>query len=805
MNKFNNAFSYPYNFNENGECFESFQFELPKKIDDSADRDHTILKAKEIFSCCLPKHSPKDKRVGLVVGRVQSGKTTSFTAVTALAADNGYAAIIHLLGTNLNLKDDNKADVAVALKLNGYDMDESQFHVVEVQPKSKGGLTHNEIAIDDKDIANLMDTSPRDEYDTRETKTIYYPLLKNYKSIDLLIKHLRLVFKELNDARPILIIDDEVDSYSLNTRNPDDPDATTTYTSLKRLFDLCEIVTYIGYTATAFANLCAHSTSFLNPQFHVVIDPGKEYVGNDKIFGVPDSMKTPKEIRSGINPHQAEKLDLLVLDNKTGEYEIDWKNKAIDSLEDAICNYLVSTVALMKRRLAKNAGGPRKKPKPTSMMLHPDRHVEKHAFIEKKLKIFLGQLDVALQNPNKVSPALIKLKSEYDKKKKNVFSYNQVSFPSYNDVIQDLRDKIFANNRYSIHVLNADKLYGRKNISRVEWGKTPLHFCIGSVSLSRGYVVNQLITSWMPNEPKTLIADVTEQRMRCCGYKEEFLDLISVYVQPDTFQLMKDYSLTESRLLQDLKDAAIDGHTVHEVAGTIHGITRLTAGNKCWRTTKNHTISWATPLHSMFGTSANKQCIHNSGFREPIRRFIKLNANKFLKVSKNNPYGATTPFQRFDHCTFKLDRIYKELIQPLAPYVSHQDLSLEAMLKEVMPKDLNTDIDCDIVIFNHGTRMLAQGCINGKVDNFQFGSNYYSGSGGGYVGDRQVISVGSFDPTTRIKNYKHNTKYTIHIHKFNEIKEWTPRGQAPGPVYLKNAYALQVHSRLAPVKVQTIF
>ena len=39
----------------------------------------------------------------LVVGYVQSGKTMSFTALSALAKDNGYRLIVYLAGTKKNL------------------------------------------------------------------------------------------------------------------------------------------------------------------------------------------------------------------------------------------------------------------------------------------------------------------------------------------------------------------------------------------------------------------------------------------------------------------------------------------------------------------------------------------------------------------------------------------------------------------------------------------------------------------------------------------------------------------------------
>ena len=57
-----------------------------------------------LAKCVPPKASPR-RETGLVVGYVQSGKTLSFTAVAALARDNGYQIVIAIAGTSINLRD----------------------------------------------------------------------------------------------------------------------------------------------------------------------------------------------------------------------------------------------------------------------------------------------------------------------------------------------------------------------------------------------------------------------------------------------------------------------------------------------------------------------------------------------------------------------------------------------------------------------------------------------------------------------------------------------------------------------------
>src|SRR5690348_16904909 len=53
-----------------------------------------------VLSRCVPPSTPMGSTAGLVIGYIQSGKTMSFTTVTALARDNGYKLIIVITGVN---------------------------------------------------------------------------------------------------------------------------------------------------------------------------------------------------------------------------------------------------------------------------------------------------------------------------------------------------------------------------------------------------------------------------------------------------------------------------------------------------------------------------------------------------------------------------------------------------------------------------------------------------------------------------------------------------------------------------------
>src|SRR5580704_4439748 len=62
-------------------------------------RTQIIEEALRILHRCVPPASASRTQTGLVVGYVQSGKTTSFTTLAALSRDNGYQMVIVIAGT----------------------------------------------------------------------------------------------------------------------------------------------------------------------------------------------------------------------------------------------------------------------------------------------------------------------------------------------------------------------------------------------------------------------------------------------------------------------------------------------------------------------------------------------------------------------------------------------------------------------------------------------------------------------------------------------------------------------------------
>ena len=79
----------------------------------NALRDEAI----RVLSKCVPPTRQEGQRTGLVLGYVQSGKTLSFTTVTALARDNSYPLVIVIAGTSIPLTNQSQTRLRRDLSL----------------------------------------------------------------------------------------------------------------------------------------------------------------------------------------------------------------------------------------------------------------------------------------------------------------------------------------------------------------------------------------------------------------------------------------------------------------------------------------------------------------------------------------------------------------------------------------------------------------------------------------------------------------------------------------------------------------
>ncbi len=211
----------------------------------------------------LLKHGPIDANgdtgaTGLALGYVQSGKTTTITALIARAADTGYRVVVAILGSTNILLAQNTARLVSAFAI------DSRADYVWAHLENPSGRK----AQKDLELALARD------------RVILVTVLKHAGRITNLARV--LANAGLTDT-PVLIIDDEADQASLNTMVTKDEESRT-YVAIGRLRDAVPNHLFVQFTATPYAPLLLHPDDHLLPSFVEFLEPGDGYTGGREFF-----------------------------------------------------------------------------------------------------------------------------------------------------------------------------------------------------------------------------------------------------------------------------------------------------------------------------------------------------------------------------------------------------------------------------------------------------------------------------------------------------------------------------------------
>src|SRR5690606_88971 len=197
--------------------------------------DQILNTAASILARGANPNTRQGRETGLVVGYVQSGKTLSFTTVAALARDNNFPIVIVITGTKNNLRDQSTERLLKDLKVN--EVDGPPRWTCFQEPKLR---EHQQI------ISQIITDWSCEDIPKNEKATILITVKKKWQvlaSLTELIQNLNL------ENVPVLVIDDEADQASLNTRVRQGQESTT-YQRILALRDALPCHTLLQYTAT---------------------------------------------------------------------------------------------------------------------------------------------------------------------------------------------------------------------------------------------------------------------------------------------------------------------------------------------------------------------------------------------------------------------------------------------------------------------------------------------------------------------------------------------------------------------------
>ena len=232
-------------------------------------------------------HNGKHGHYGLVIGYVQSGKTSNYTALCAKAVDFGYNLVIILSGLFNDLREQTQSRLLRELAGKEKDLRDG-IHVSE-ENFNKKWKTITQKNMDFHDLQYLKELQNIETPHLIVTKKNVTPLQKITEWIESSPIEVRSQIKAL-------VIDDEADHGSIDTRTGEQWDSATnrfetSESEINRrvrllLKSLSPGFAYVGYTATPMANL------FINPEIENELVLGPSLYPNDFILTLNERMDT---------------------------------------------------------------------------------------------------------------------------------------------------------------------------------------------------------------------------------------------------------------------------------------------------------------------------------------------------------------------------------------------------------------------------------------------------------------------------------------------------------------------------------
>lgn len=454
------------------------------------------------------------ERRGLVVGHVQSGKTANYIGVMCKAADAGYKVIIVLGGLLNSLRDQTQKRI------------DSDFFGFCTKSKKEIGVAKFDNSRRPFSLTTSVEdfrktTADRVQIDLNAlNEPVVLVLKKNVTTLKNLRNWLAASNKRGLSNYPMLLIDDEADHASINT-NKSDRNPTKINQGIRELLKMFPRNSYLGYTATPFANI------FIGPEnehemqdgemyrdlfprdFILSLDPPSNYIGPTTVFDDESETKVLREINDN--------EDLLPI-----IHDKDFVPHALPaSLRKAInCFLLIKTIRELDGQ----------KNKHHSMMINVSRFTDVQEQLKLLVSEYLKKYQQAIKNYAGLPVADALEESALLRELKTVWEEEFSSFDkgwskrcfSWEEVQHQLNTSVS-----SIAVLSINN----KSTDRLDYDDYPdgrSIIAVGGLGLSRGLTLEGLSVSYFLRN--SIMYDTLLQMGRWFGYREGYKELCRIFM-----------------------------------------------------------------------------------------------------------------------------------------------------------------------------------------------------------------------------------------------------------------------------------
>lgn len=565
-----------------------------------------------------------DKRRGLVIGNVQSGKTANYAAVVAKALDEGYKFIIVMSGIHSNLRQQTQLRLERDL---GTQIDKEDWHRLT---SIDGDIGRADI----KNASGIVSKSDR----------ILAVVKKNSRRLKNLADFIETVDPATLANTPVLIIDDESDQATPDSSASKEAEPTAINQRMKEIWQLVGNGSYVGYTATPFANVFMDpndDTDLYPADFISVLPTPGAYFGAEKLFGLSqDSSARVSDLIRHIDDNELENLVPA-----GGKNAPPFEPRVTPSLESAIKWFVVAAAV---RRLRGQAG------EHSTMLVHTTHLVNPHFAMREEIQSFLHPLRRAALDGDVDS--FYDVFHEEMNRSAELYTGSSAA-PAWPEVSTEIRSVL--------RTLDVAVDNGSADVEdRLDYtgDKPKTVIVIGGGTLSRGLTLEGLFVSFFCRTSNAY--DTLLQMGRWFGYRQGYEDLQRVWVSS---RLDSDYrflATIEADLRSEIDKMTAAHRTPRQIGLRIRqhpGRLEITSKNKM-----KHVVNVQVDFESFQLQTTRFDIRELEQSNEPVRDFLEsLAEHRFAGSSgksvlyKDVSAGSVVDFIR----EFNVHQSYSDLVR----------------------------------------------------------------------------------------------------------------------------------------------
>lgn len=496
---------------------------------------------------------------GLIIGDVQSGKTATYSGLICMAADAGYKVVILLAGTTESLRQQTQEridEAVVGLTTKKVDKVLKTLRVgVGLDNKSNRATSFTSCANDFVGDCDKIATTIN-----AHNSLIIFVVKKN---VSVLRKLYDWLYNQNIDPvhgyidTPMLLIDDEADNASVNTRK-EEIDPTKTNQIIRKICNVFKNSTYVGFTATPFANVFIDPDSVdsmkradLFPEHFIYTLPTpSSYIGAKRIFyedgdrygnlryinDITEPDYTSEEYKDAVENN------IEALDNGSFYYKHskNWHGILPKSLHDSILCYFLANVV---RDLRGNSSAAR------SMLINISRFVRVQKYIkecvDKEYDLFVNCVRYDFSENAKANKKLPLYEELHTLWVKHFSDIKDIKF----ERVVKKSNLMSAVEKIQVVIVNSSKAS-----NKLDYKENP-HLrviAIGGLALSRGLTLEGLLVSYFYRNTSTF--DVLMQMGRWFGYRKGYEDLFQIWTSQTSARWYEEIAKSAEDLKADLKE-----------------------------------------------------------------------------------------------------------------------------------------------------------------------------------------------------------------------------------------------------------